>query len=272
MAGMGGVSTPYVRRAAGASGILAFLACGVSSAPALAAGPTPAATSGDADKQALELFEKSKVSYQAGRFQEAVTLLKEAYAKKPVPVLLYNLGRAYEGLGDQDAALQAYTDYLAADPKAPDRGAIETRIATLKQQIDERERLKQEREAAEAKAAQAPVERRAPVVPWIVAGVGGAGVVTGVVFGVLAVSKHNSATNDPVQASAAQEQSDAKTFATVANVAWVAGGVVAVTGIVWGILASRHPSTPSEKPASVSLVPVVSPGRFEGVALEGRLF
>ena len=263
--------SPSLGRAAGGLATLVLVACTLGSAPAHAAGPAPA-VSDDAETQALALFEKSKVSYQAGRFQEAVALLREAYAKKPVPVLLYNLGRAYEGLGDQDAALKAYTDYLAADPKAADRGAIETRIATLKQQIAERQRLEREREAAEAKAAQAPTERRAPIVPWIVAGVGGAGVVTGVVFGVLAVSKHNTATNDPVQASAAQEQNDAKTFATVANVAWIAGGAVAVTGIVWGILASRHPSTTPEKSTAVSVVPVVSPGQFEGVALQGRLF
>src|SRR5262245_55119117 len=58
--------------------------------------------------KARELFKKSEESYRAGRFQEAVDLLTEAYQLDPNPVLLYNLARAYEGLGDTPKAIESY--------------------------------------------------------------------------------------------------------------------------------------------------------------------
>jgi tetratricopeptide (TPR) repeat protein len=232
------------------------------STPAWAADP-PAATARTSEQRAVDLFEKSAASYRMGRFEEAAALLREAYALKPVPVLLYNLARAYEGLGDFDRALQAYTDYLAKAPNAPDIGAIQTRIATLQHQIAERDKLKAERAAAEQRAALVvtPAPSHAPVVPWIVAGVGGAGLAAGVALGVVAQSKHTTATNDPVQASAVSEQSTAKTYATMADVTLIAGGVVAAGGVLWGILSLRR-STPSVQVGQVhaTLGAAVLPG------------
>src|SRR4051812_11273972 len=84
-----------------------------------------------AHEQALRLFEQSRVQYRDGHFQEAVKLLLEARSREPAPVLLYNLGRAYEGLGDRSRAIDAYSAFLTEEPSAPDRGAIEERIRTL---------------------------------------------------------------------------------------------------------------------------------------------
>jgi tetratricopeptide (TPR) repeat protein len=244
--------------------LTAVVAGAVLAAPLSAQADEPTAQGNE--QRALALFDKSKASYRAGRFQEAVALLKEAYALKHVPVLLYNLGRAYEGLGDLDNALRAYSDFLVAQPDTPDRGAIEGRTASLKHQIDERERLKREREAADARAAQAPLpEKHRSVVPWIVAGVGAAGVGAGVVFGLIAESKHATASNDPVQVTAAEEQSNAKSFATAANLTMIAGGVVLVGGVVWGALGLGGPARPPDPAAASRIVPVVSVGPGFGV-------
>ena len=48
----------------------------------------------DAQQEAIALFQQSAEHYRAGQFQQAVDLLKRAYALKPEPVLLYNLSRA----------------------------------------------------------------------------------------------------------------------------------------------------------------------------------
>src|SRR5215212_10871269 len=103
----------------------------------VALAPTPAFADSEAEARALQLFEQSADRYRQGRFREAVELLQEAYRLSPEAVLLYNLGRAYEGLGDTAGALDAYTRYLAADPNAADRASIESRVATLKRQLDE---------------------------------------------------------------------------------------------------------------------------------------
>ena len=93
-------------------------------------------------EQALELFEKSARAYREGRFQDTIDLLLEARRVKAEPVLLYNLGRAYEAIGRPTDAADAYAQYLSEDPGAVDRGAIEGRIATLRSQGDQLENAK----------------------------------------------------------------------------------------------------------------------------------
>ncbi len=192
----------------------------------------------DADARALALFEQSEHAYDAGRFGEAIRLLEQAWALKKEPVLLYNMGRAYEGAGDQRKAADKYEEFLRMSPDAQDRGALEKRIATLRREVAEREALARqakEREDADRKREE---ERRgaAGPIPLIVAGVGLAGVGTGVVFGVLSSKRHGDAVDDPTYAGAESKQSQAKTFATVANVCLIAGAVLVVGGVVWALL------------------------------------
>ena len=81
--------------------------------------------------QAVDLFQQSRAAYRDGHFKEAADLLQRAYAVEPAPILLYNLARAYEGLGDLPHAIDAYQRYLKESPDAKDRGATEERIRTL---------------------------------------------------------------------------------------------------------------------------------------------
>src|ERR1700722_10227754 len=89
------------------------------------------AKTSDAER-AHALYDLSAVAYEAGHFQEAIDLLLHAYELKPKPVLLFNRARAYEGLGDQVKAIDAYEAYLKAEPTASDHGSIEQRLATLR--------------------------------------------------------------------------------------------------------------------------------------------
>jgi tetratricopeptide (TPR) repeat protein len=216
--------------------------------------PNTAAQSPQA--RAAGLFDKGAEAYRRGDFQQAVTLLQEAYGLDPQPVLLYNLARAYEGLGNIDLAIDTFTRYLEADPKTPDRGAIEQRLGTLKRQRDERIALEKQRDAERKRADEekAERERRAqeqPVVaprersigPYIVGGAGIAGLATGVVFGLMANSKHNSAaSSSTAQQSAIDQQDTAKSFATISTVSFVVGGVLVAAGATWWFLDGRRVS------------------------------
>jgi tetratricopeptide (TPR) repeat protein len=182
-----------------------------------------------ADVRALDLFDKSEAAYQKGRFAEAALYLREAYALKPEPVLLYNLARAYEGMGDLEHAAKAYQDFLAAEPNAKDRGSIEVRIATLKKQLAEREAARKKQ----------PEEKKPSAVPWIVAGAGALGIGAGAVLGVISAKRHRDARDEPRQTDAESDQASAKSFATAANVAFITGGVVLAVGLVWGLLDLR---------------------------------
>jgi tetratricopeptide (TPR) repeat protein len=194
-------------------------------------------------QRALELFEQSAKAYRDGRFQDAIDLLVEARRIKPEPVLLYNIGRAYEALGNPTQAADAYAAYLAEDPKAPDRKAIEIRITTLRAQADELDKARTMPPPAEAKPLPPEPPPPAPpapppdtsvgVVPWVVTGAGIVGVGAGVVLGLVAESRHRAAVDEPGQAVARHKQDQAETFATGATIAFVAGAAVTAVGVGW---------------------------------------
>lgn len=219
------------------------------SAPVFLHAPAASADTVDPGQRAKDLYKESLTKYREGNFQKAVELLQEAYKIKAEPVLLYNLGRAYEGLGENEKAIKAYQDYLAQETQVVDRKALETRIATLKKQIAERERLQNEKKEAEERERNA---KKPTVVPWIVAGVGAAGVASGVVFALIA-KNHNSHADDPAtdQITATDEKDQAKSFGTVANISFAVGGGLLATGLVWGFIASRNSGTNETKTATV---------------------
>jgi len=219
-------------------------------------------------ERAVELFERSEQLYSDGEFGEAAELLERAYELYEDPTLLFNLARARENEGQLEAAIEAYERYIEAKPDAVDRGAIEKRIARLRQEIAERETLERERSEALRKQREAEEQlekaesvSRGPL-PWLVTGLGVAGVANGIVFGALARSRHDSAVRDPTQTGAASAQSDARTFAKVSTWSFVTGGVVFGAGLVWalvGLLRGERAAAPgSEDDASVR--GFVSPG------------
>ncbi|RLB44593.1 MAG: hypothetical protein DRJ42_31400 [Deltaproteobacteria bacterium] len=194
----------------------------------------------DGQERAVELAQQALEHYHAGEPEEAIPLLLEARELYPEPLLLYNLARAYEATGETEAALAAYEQYVEERPDAPDRAAMESHIDSLREQLRERERLAQEheeerrrREAAEARAEE---ESGAGPWPWVLIGTGGAALGAGVVFGLLAQSERDNAASDPVHETTVAGAERADTFAIVANVLFVAGGVLAATGLVWVIV------------------------------------
>jgi tetratricopeptide (TPR) repeat protein len=211
--------------------------------------PRTIAAENSPKEQALELFEQSSERYRAGKFDEAAALLEKAYALHNEPVLLYNLGRAYDGLGEYEKAIDAYEKYLAESPETRDRGAVERRIATMRSEVAQRAELERERKRLEA-------ERRMPATPdekpkaaepsagpspwpWVVAGVGVAAMGAGAVFGLQANGKRSDAEDEPVQRKAAETFRDAESLASTANVFLIAGAVVTAGGVTWIFLDNR---------------------------------
>ncbi len=210
--------------------------------PAFAQEPSP-------HDRAVELFTQSDKAYKEGDFREAAKDLEAAYGLEPAPVLLYNLARAYEGMGEKEAAIAAYERYLKVQPDADNRGLVEKRLEALRQEV------------ARSKP---PPPPNKPVVethtrplgaaPIAVALVGAAGLAAGGVFGSLALAqnaKQNDATTSQLDAKSAHDQG--ATFATVSNVSFIAGGVVALAGLVW-ILVDRLTATSTRPAASTPFV------------------
>jgi tetratricopeptide (TPR) repeat protein len=203
------------------------------------------------EDRAFSLFNESEVAYREARFEESLRLLREAYALSPDPVLLYNMARVHETMGDLDRAISVYERFLMEAPSIPDRPALEARIASLKA-------------LREAKKPKPPPPRKRSVAPWIVAGAGGAVLAGAGVFGILAKNRESDAINDPVQRTGVAAREDATTYATIANVGFAVGGAIALAGLVWGLVASTTSPTPSAStsPATVAWRPMGFEARF----------
>jgi tetratricopeptide (TPR) repeat protein len=224
----------------------------------------------DPKAEAVELFEQSVDLYRQGKFDEAAALLERAYSLHQEPVLLYNLGRAYEGLGENQKAIDAYTKYIEKNPEAKDRGALERRIVTLKEQIEkDKQRAAPKPQLDPTPTPLTPQAAPAPskgpgVLPWVVAGVGVAAVGAGFFVGLQAKSKRDDAQDNPVSKDAQDEYDSAKSMATTANVLLIAGTVVAAGGVTWALLSRKK----SEPAAAATLHLTLTPG---GVRFGGRL-
>lgn len=193
--------------------------------------------------EAMRRFEEAERLYQEGEHQGAIELLRALLEDNDDPVLWYNLGRAYEGAGEAGPAIDAYERYLEGSPDAPDRDDVRERIARLEPETHDE---------PPAVVAPAPISAPVPpprvaerhrarvplVVPWVVFGVGSAGLVTGGVFGILARRSEEQAADTLSQVDARRTHDTARRRALAANVSFAVGGAVAAAGLTWAIVAT----------------------------------
>jgi tetratricopeptide (TPR) repeat protein len=224
--------------------VIAALVIALSAIPA-AAGAQP---STEDRTRALELFEQSADHYKRGEFERAAELLREAYGLYPEPLLVYNLARALEGVGDLPGAIENYERYLTEATTVDDRPAIERRIATLKEQLARTAPGGDTTPTPPVGGGATPpvvpggggaqgsipatsmamrddeVAPRPSMAPFVVAGGGVAIAAAGGVFAYLAGAREDDAHAAPVQEDAARLLDDARGNAKLANVLFVAGG------------------------------------------------
>jgi tetratricopeptide (TPR) repeat protein len=207
---------------------------------------SPVARASCAAGTAQAAYQSARQAYDEKRFEDAVALLRQAYACDPDPVYLGNIARAYEEASRSPEALAAWQAYLGVITDPEERRRTEGRISALTKVVAERERLELERQQAEEarRLAEAQAHLVRPVGPsspgpriatgaWLTMGAGLVGLAGGVALGVLADARHSSAVSEPRVTTADSLQGTARNFATAANVAFVAGGVVAAAGLVW---------------------------------------
>ena len=106
---------------------------GTGARPALAADTGEAATT-----LARDRFKQGAEAYAGGRYKDAIDLFLDANRLAPNPAFAYNIGLAYQELGDAPNALRWYRDYLRALPGAADRPEIEARIDDAEKRLRER--------------------------------------------------------------------------------------------------------------------------------------
>ena len=104
---------------------------------------TPAfAQTGDSLKKAQASFDTAQSDYVAGDFDKAAAGFQEAYAARPFPQFLYNVGASYHMKGKKASdvtaykkAVEFYKRYLAEEPTATDKAKVEKAIGVLEAEI-----------------------------------------------------------------------------------------------------------------------------------------
>jgi tetratricopeptide (TPR) repeat protein len=110
-----------------------------------------------AEAQVERLATEATNAYKGADYNRAVELLLRAYEIRQVPALLYNLGKAYDKLGEVDKAYDAfrrYADSADADPRL--KAKADARLTVL-------EEIRRKK-AATVRATQPPPETK-PIAP-----------------------------------------------------------------------------------------------------------
>lgn len=118
-------------------GLLAMaLTAGPAAAQAPAAGEAAPAKQLTAQEQAAVYFEQGRAFFKAKDYRAAAEQFQAAYNLDPVPILLYNMARAAEEMGDPEKAIVHYESYLKRiGPEAEDRDEVQRRIRVMEKTI-----------------------------------------------------------------------------------------------------------------------------------------
>jgi hypothetical protein len=121
------------------------------------------AENAEALKKAQTAFDQAQIDYLQGKYDEAAQGFQDAYAARPFPQFLYNVGASFHMKGKKASdvvaygkAVDFYKRYLAEDPQASDKGKVEKAIGVLEAEI---KRLKEAPTATAATPASADVQQ-----------------------------------------------------------------------------------------------------------------
>lgn len=236
------------------------------------------------DTRARELFLEGEAHYAAGRYELAAERYEQAYELSQRPELLFNIGNAYERMGEYAKAAD-YLQRYADSPRARDVVSVRERVRRLEAAAAaEKRRAEQEQEAAQAREAEPALVQPTTPEPeaeddgnpafWWLVGSGVAAVST-VAFGLLATNAGNNAAEDCTETSggrplcrdtASSALTQETVFAISADVSAIATVVTAGVGIY---LLVQGDDDKESSATATRVEPALVPSGF-GVSLSGR--
>jgi len=96
----------------------------------------------DALKKAQSFFDQAQTDYLQGHYDEAAKEFQDAYAARPFPQFLYNVGASFHLKGKKTSDVEAYgkavefyKKYLSEEPNAADKAKVEKAIGVLEAEI-----------------------------------------------------------------------------------------------------------------------------------------
>lgn len=249
---------------------------------------SPSAWAQRGSKSPSALVKEGERLYKAGKYREAAEVLKKAQDAQPTPIVLYNIGRAYQRSGELREALSYYQQYVGlpadeADPELLKKSAIaidEIRVLLEKEEktaaaaATERKRLEDEAEASRKKAEEeqaatkraeeavkqqqaaeqkreAMAYRRSRLIAFGLGGVAAASAGAGIFFGLQARDarqEFDKATNVETKQTAAD---DTRSKSLLADI----GFGVGIAAAIGAIIAYPKEGPPAEGDVRLTLAP-----------------
>jgi hypothetical protein len=90
------------------------------------------------EKEARRLFQSAELSFNVGKFPEALADYQAAYEAKPLPGFLFNIAQCYRNMGDYERARFFFRRYLSLDPRTPNRRRVEALIDEMTRKLAEK--------------------------------------------------------------------------------------------------------------------------------------
>jgi hypothetical protein len=252
---------------------------GVVIAALVCAAVAPAYAITEEDERAKAHFLAGQSYYDQASYADALREFNEAYRISKRPALLYNLARCHEALEQYSDAVKMLQRYLEEDPQTPDRAAVETRMANLKERQAAAEHappkttppppeaVKPPPPAALVKEPAAPTTaptHRKRLYTWIVGGVGVAALAAALGTGIASQLSYNDLKDkctgnvcDPGTVANAQSKIDSgKKLALATDILWPIGAAAVATSVVLFFVEGRHPKEHASR-----VVPLVGPSQ-----------
>ncbi len=110
-----------------------------------------------AQDRGRQLYNEGRALFDQGKYAEAIGKFQQADKVAPAPLLDFNIGLAYDRLGDRGNAIKFYRSYLDRAPSAQNRDAVQAKINRLQGELRE----EAARKAAEQKAAEDEAAKKA---------------------------------------------------------------------------------------------------------------
>ncbi len=213
--------------------------------------------------RAEALSGQAEKAFSDGRFEDAIRLYLDAWEAVPSAAILYNVGFIYEKrLNEPELALDAYRKVVASPDVEPQTltkakariAAIESALAKPKDPVDP------PKEPVIGRVTEEPIEDDPPkppepaaearqsgsILPWIVAGAGGAILLGGIATGFVAMGTHSDFEAATAAADKDALQANGETQALVADILMGTGLAVAAGGLIWALIDGGSPATRSE--------------------------
>lgn len=228
--------------------------------------PSQPESSLSADNEALyeELTAQAEELFTSRQYDESIALLEQAYKLKPSNSnTLYNIARVYEEKADLAKALEYYDRFVVApNVNLEFRREALARAKTIREILAVKEARDTTNEKVAEETEPQPVETVMVPSPWrnvgyVMLGVGSVSVVSGLVLGILASGAESDFNASTDIEDARDLASSAESYATVADILYISGAVVGVTGLIMAIVAD-----PTEVQSASKFDVQVGPNQF----------